>query len=84
MPDHIHTCLSVPPKLSFAFLIGFLKGKSAIRIHREILKVKRVTGLHFWSRGYFVSTIGLHEEVIGKYIRDQEKMEKQQLGLELD
>ena len=84
MPDHIHTCLSVPPKLSFAFLIGFLKGKSAIRIHREILKVKRVTGLHFWSRGYCVSTIGLHEEVIGKYIRDQEKMEKQQLGLELD
>ena len=41
MPDHIHMCLGVPPKFSVAFLIGFLKGKSAIRIHREILKVKR-------------------------------------------
>ena len=50
MSDHIHMCLSVPPKFSVAFIIGFLKGKSAIRIHREILKVKRVTGLHFWSR----------------------------------
>jgi putative transposase len=61
-----------------------LKGKSAIRIHREILKVKRVTGLHFWSRGYCVSTIGLDAEVIRKYIRDQENLEKQQLDLELD
>ena len=84
MPDHIHMCLSVPPKFSLAFIIGFLKGKSAIRIHREILKVKRVTGLHFWSRGYCVSTIGLDEKVIRKYIRDQEKLEKQQLDLELD
>ena len=50
MSDHIHMCLSVPPKFSVAFIIGFLKGKSAIRIHREILKGKRVTGLHFWSR----------------------------------
>ena len=84
MPAHIHMCLSVPPKFSIAFIIGFLKGKSAIRIHREILKVKRVTGLHIWSRGYYVSTIGLDEEVIRKYIRDQEKLEKQQLDLELD
>ena len=84
MPDHIHMCLSVPPKFSIAFIIGFLKGKSAIRIHREILKVKRVTGLHFWSRGYCVSTIGLDEEVIRKYIRDQEKLEKHQLDLELE
>jgi putative transposase len=74
-------CLSVPPKFSIASIIGFLKGKSAIRIHREILKVKRVTGLHFWSRGYCVSTIGLDEEVICKYIRDQEQLEKQQLDL---
>ena len=84
MPDHIHMCLSVPPKFSIAFIIGFLKGKSAIRIHREILKVKRVTGLHFWSRGYCVSTVGLDEESIRKYIRDQEKLEKRQLDLDLD
>ena len=54
MPDHIHMCLSVPPKFSIAFAIGFLKGKSAVRIHRQILRNKRVTGLHFWSRGYCV------------------------------
>ncbi|MEJ2023491.1 MAG: IS200/IS605 family transposase [Deltaproteobacteria bacterium] len=84
MPDHIHMCLSVPPKFSMAFIMGFLKGKSAIRIHREILKVKRVTGLHFWSRGYCVSTVGLDEETVRNYIRDQEELEKQQQDLDFE
>ena len=84
MPDHVHMCISVPPKFSIAFVIGFLKGKSAIRIHREILKEKRVTGLHFWSRGYCVSTVGLDEETIRRYIRDQEKHEKDQMDLEFE
>ena len=84
MPDHIHMCLSVPPKFSIAFIIGFLKGKSAIRIHREILKVTRVTGLHFWSRGYCVSTVGLDEETVRNYIRDQEELEKQQQDLDFE
>jgi putative transposase len=48
------------------------------------MKVKRVTGLHFWSRGYCVSTVGLDEETIRKYIRDQEKLEKQHLDLDLE
>jgi len=82
MPDHIHMCLSVPPKYSIAFAIGFLKGKSAVRIHRQILRNKRVTGLHFWSRGYCVSTIGLDEATIRKYIRDQDKLEKQQMEID--
>ena len=84
MPDHIHMCLSVPPKFSIAFVIGFLKGKSAVRIHRKLLGNKRVTGLHFWSRGYCVSTVGLDEATIRKYIRDQEQVEKQQLELEFN
>jgi putative transposase len=84
MPDHIHMCLSVPPKFSIAFIIGFLKGKSAIRIHREILRVKRVTGLHFWSRGYCVSTVGLDEETIRKYIREQEQFEKEQQDFDFE
>ena len=84
MPDHIHMCLSIPPKYSVAFAIGFLKGKSAVRIHREVLKVKRVKGLHFWSRGYCVSTVGLDEDTIRKYIRKQESHEKDQLDLDLD
>ena len=76
--------LSVPPKFSIAFVIGFLKGKSAVRIHRNLLGNKRVTGLHFWSRGYCVSTVGLDEAAIRKYIRDQEKLEKQQLELDFE
>ena len=80
MPDHVHMCLRVPPKFSIAFVIGFLKGKSAVRIHRSVGN-KRVTGLHFWSRGYCVSTVGLDEETIRKYIREQEKHENQQQSL---
>ena len=84
MPDHIHMCLSIPPKYSVAFVIGFIKGKSAVRIHRQILGNKRVTGLHFWSRGYCVSTVGLDEETIRKYIREQDALESGQgeLGFE--
>ena len=60
--DHIHLCLSVPPRYSIAMVIGFLKGKSAIRIHRELMGHRRnFTGLHFWARGYCVSTVGLNE-----------------------
>ena len=82
MPDHIHMCISVPPKFSIAFAIGFLKGKSAVRIHRQVLRNRRVTGLHFWSRGYCVSTVGLDEVTIRKYIRDQDKLEKQQMEID--
>jgi putative transposase len=55
MPDHIHMVLSIPPKYSVAMVIGYLKGKSAIQIHREMLGVKKgFTGKSFWSRGYCV------------------------------
>lgn len=64
-------CLRVAPKYRIAGVIGFLKGKSAVRIHRE-LGHHRMTGLHFWSRGYCVSTGGLDEETIRRYIREQE------------
>jgi len=84
MPDHVHMCLKIPPKYSVAHAIGFLKGKSAVRIHREILDNKRATGLHFWARGYCVSTVGLDEETIKKYIREQEDNGKKQLELDLE
>ena len=83
MPDHVHMCLQIPPKYSVAYVIGFLKGKSAVKIHRRIGN-KRVTGLHFWSRGYCVSTVGLDEATVRKYIREQEKAEKEQLGLNFE
>jgi len=77
MPDHIHLCLSIPPKFSVAYTVGFLKGKSAVRIHREFLGRKRnFTGLHFWAKGYCVSTVGLDEQVIRAYIRHQEAEER--------
>jgi putative transposase len=76
--------LSVPPKFSIAFMIWFPKGKSAVLIHRKLLKTKRSTGLHFWSRGYCVSTVGLDEETIRKFIREQEKAEKDQLKFDFD
>ena len=76
-------CLKVPPKHSIAFVIGFLKGKSAVRIHRDVLRNQRVTGLHFWSRGYCVSTVGLDEATIRRYIREQEELGKRQMELDM-
>ena len=84
MPDHVHLCLSIPPKFSVSQTVGFLKGKSAIRIHREYLGRRRnFTGFHFWSRGYCVSTVGLDEQKIREYIRKQEEEEKCQEQLQL-
>jgi putative transposase len=79
--DHVHMCLSIPPKYSVANTIGFLKGKSAVRLHREVLGLKRVTGLHFWGRGYCVSTTGLDEAIVRRYIREQERLESGQADL---
>jgi len=83
MSDHVHMCLRVAPRYSIAYVIGFLKGKSAVRIHRS-LGYKRMTGLHFWSRGYCVSTVGLDEETIRRYIREQEDRESHQSRMEFE
>ncbi len=83
MPDHIHMCLSVPPKFSIAHTIGFLKGKSAVIVHRRLLNERRMTGPSFWATGYCVSTVGLDEETIRQYIRDQEILESGQGELDL-
>ena len=79
MLDHIHMLLSVPPKYSIAMTIGYLKGKSAIRINRELQKTKgTLFGRAFWSRGYCVSTVGLDETKIKQYIQNQETHERDQ------
>jgi len=84
MPDHIHMCLSVPPRYSIAFVIGFLKGKSAIRVHRDLLNEGRRYPMHFWARGYCVSTVGLDEEQIRRYIQEQDKLDSSQDDLGFD
>ena len=85
MLDHIHMVLSVPSKYSVAMAIGFLKGKSAVRIHRQVLKTKgTLFGRTFWARGYCVSTVGLDEDQIRQYVRDQEKLQKDREQPEFD
>ena len=77
MPDHIHMLVSVPPRYSIAMTVGYLKGKSAIRIHRELLGTKGILfGRAFWARGYCVSTVGLNEEQVREYIRNQELLDR--------
>lgn len=77
MPDHIHMLLRIPPRYSVAMTIGYLKGKSAVRIRRELLRTQgTLFGRAFWSRGYCVSTVGLDEATIREYIQHQEKIER--------
>jgi putative transposase len=82
--DHVHMLLSVPPRYSVAMTMGFLKGKSAVRIHRQLLKTKgTLFGRSFWARGYCVSTVGLNEAAIRQYIQDQDKLQQQEEGGQL-
>jgi putative transposase len=74
MSDHVHMCIAIPPKYPVASVIGFLKGKSAIAIARQLCgKERNFTGEHLWARGYAVSTVGFELEQVRQYIRDQEE-----------
>ncbi len=76
--DHVHTILSVPPKYAISDIMGYLKGKMALNLfHRYERMGKRYWGRHLWSRGYCVSTIGLDEEQIRKYVRWQQKKDRE-------
>ena len=86
MVDHVHMCLSIPPKLSVSNAVGYIKGKSAISIARNFGgRQRNFTGEVFWARGYFVSTVGLDEEMVRAYIRNQEledeRYDQMKLGL---
>ena len=74
MPDHIHMLVSIPPKMSVSSFMGYLKGKSALMIFDKHANLKYKFGnRHFWAEGYYVSTVGLNEATIKKYIQEQEK-----------
>jgi putative transposase len=83
-PDHVHLCLSIPPKFSVANTVGRINGKSAVRIHGEYIgKRGRSKGFHFWPMGYYVSTVGIDEEKIRNYIRNQEVKSRELEQLDL-
>jgi putative transposase len=70
--EHIHMCLSIPPKYSVSTILGYLKGKSAMIMFEKYSRLKKnFKGHSFWARGYYVSTVGLDEAKIRKYIQNQ-------------
>ena len=86
MPDHVHMCISIPPKYAVSNVVGYMKGKSAITIARKFGgRQRNFTGEVFWARGYFVSTVGLDEEMVRAYIRNQEhedeRLDQMKLGV---
>ena len=77
--DHVHLVLSLPPKYAVSDFMGYLKGKLAMRLFQRYERLgKRYWGRHLWSRGYCVSTVGLNEDQIRKYVRWQERKEREQ------
>ena len=74
MPDHVHMLLAIPPKCSVSSVMGYLKGKSSLMVFDRHANMKYKFGNRkFWAEGYYVSTVGLNEATIAKYIREQEK-----------
>ncbi len=72
--DHIHLVLSISPNYCVSRVLGNLKGKSSIQIFRKFVGLrKKYYGQHYWSRGYAVTTVGMDEETIRKYVRWQQK-----------
>ncbi|MCP4354023.1 MAG: IS200/IS605 family transposase [Proteobacteria bacterium] len=77
MGDHVHILISIPPKYAVSQVVGFIKGKSAISIARNFNnKQRNYQGQKFWARGYFASTVGIDEQAVRNYIRQQEKEDK--------
>ena len=74
MQDHVHMLVSIPPKISVSSFMGYLKGKSSLMFFDRHANLKYKFGNRkFWAEGYFVSTVGLNEATIKKYIQQQEK-----------
>lgn len=83
--DHVHLLVKVPPKVSISKLLGTVKGKTAQQLFRQFpyLKIQKYWGNHFWAKGYCVDTVGVDSEMIRKYVKYQEQMERN-LDLDLD
>ena len=80
--DHIHMLVKIPPKIAVSNFMGYLKGKSSLMIFEKHANLKYKYGnRNFWAKGYFVSTVGLTDEVVREYIRNQEKEDMMQDNL---
>lgn len=82
--DHIHMLVSIPPKLSVSYVMGYLKGKSSLMIFEQFSNLKYKYGnRRFWCRGYYVSTVGANKKAIQEYIKNQlhEDMMTDQISL---
>ena len=76
-PDHVHILVEIPPKMSVASLMGFLKGKSSLIIHERHANLKYKLGNRsFWCRGYYVDTVGKNAKRITEYIQNQLEEDK--------
>ena len=76
--DHVHLVLSIPPKVAVSEVVATIKGRVAIRMFRDMPEIrKKYWGRRLWSRGFFVSTVGVNEGIISKYIQNQELKERQ-------
>lgn len=72
LPDHIHLYVSIPPKYSVSYIVGYLKGKSSLMIFDRHANLKYKYGnRHFWCRGYYVDTVGRNEKAINEYVKNQ-------------
>ena len=74
-PDHVHVCVRIPPKMAVSDVMGCVKGKSAMVLRDRHPEWGKVVGRDktFWARGYYVSTVGLNEEAIRRYVAEQEE-----------
>ena len=78
MADHVHMLVLIPPKISVSSFMGYLKGKSALMMFDKHANLKYKFGnRHFWSEGYYVSTVGLNEATVKKYIQVTERMDEE-------
>ena len=76
-PDHVHIVFEIPPKYAVSEVMGFLKGKLALKLFERYPQLgRKYWGRHLWARGYCVSTVGIDEEMIRQYVRWQEKQER--------
>ena len=79
--DHVHLVATIPPKYAVSRFMGYLKGKLALGLFDRFPQLrKRYWGQHVWSRGYCVSTVGLDEDRIRKYVKWQTKKEEKYAG----